>query len=134
MSSQKELIKNLNEIKNQKETLLTPENIRAGVTLLGVEGSSEVVDTSDATADGDDILKGKVAYSKGYKKEDIVAIAISGDSKEFISPCGMCRQVICELMPSNATVYLLNSKQEVKEVKVKQCVCCTQVNLIIYQS
>lgn len=67
MSSQKELIENLNEIKNQKETLLTPENIRAGVTLLGVEGSSEVVDTSDATADGDDILKGKVAYSKGYK-------------------------------------------------------------------
>ena len=67
MSSQKELIENLNEIKNQKETLLTPENIRAGVTLLGVEGSSEVVDTSDATADGDDILKGKVAYSKGYR-------------------------------------------------------------------
>lgn len=60
------------------------------------------------------------AYSKGYKKDDIVAIAISGDSKEFISPCGMCRQVISELMPSNATVYLLNSKQEVKEVKVKQ--------------
>lgn len=59
------------------------------------------------------------AYSKGYKKEDIVAIAISADSKEFISPCGMCRQVMSELMASNATAYLINSKQEVKEVKVK---------------
>ena len=59
------------------------------------------------------------AYSKGYKKEDIVAMAVSGDSKEFISPCGMCRQVISELMMGNATIYLLNSKQEVKEVKVR---------------
>lgn len=59
------------------------------------------------------------AYSKGYRKEDIVALAISADSKDFISPCGMCRQVISELMLPNTTVYLLNSKQEVKEVKVK---------------
>ena len=59
------------------------------------------------------------AYSKGYKKEDIVGMAISADSKGFISPCGMCRQVMSELMPLNTTVYLLNSKQEVKEVKVR---------------
>ena len=53
-------------------------------------------------------------YSRGYKKEDIVGMAICGDSKDFISPCGMCRQVMSELMPGNTTVYLLNSKQEVK--------------------
>lgn len=58
-------------------------------------------------------------YSKGYKKEDIVGMAISADSKGFISPCGMCRQVMSELMPLNTTIYLLNSKQEVKEVKLK---------------
>ena len=46
-------------------------------------------------------------------------MAICGNSKDFISPCGMCRQVMSELMPGNTTVYLLNSKQEVKEVKVK---------------
>lgn len=65
--SQKELIQNLNEILEQKDTVLIPENIKAGVTILGVEGSSEVVDTSDATAEGLDILKGKVAYTKGYR-------------------------------------------------------------------
>ena len=54
-----------------------------------------------------------------YKKEDIVGMAISADSKGFISPCGMCRQVMSELMPLNTTVYLLNGKQEVKEVKVR---------------
>ena len=58
-------------------------------------------------------------YSKGYKKEDIIAMAISADSKDFISPCGLCRQVMSELMLSNTPVYLLNSKNEVKEVKVR---------------
>lgn len=58
-------------------------------------------------------------YSRGYKKEDILAMAICGDSKDFISPCGMCRQVMSELMLPNTTIYLLNSKQEVKEVKVR---------------
>ena len=58
-------------------------------------------------------------YSRGYKKKDIIAMAISADSKDFISPCGMCRQVISELVESNVTVYLMNSKDEVKEVKVR---------------
>jgi len=60
-----------------------------------------------------------MVYSKGYRKEDIVAMAISGDSKEFISPCGMCRQVMSELMLASTPIYLLNSKNEVKEVKVR---------------
>lgn len=67
MSSQKELIENLNEIKNQKDTVLIPENIKSGINILGVEGSLDVVNTADATADGEDILKGKTAYVKGYK-------------------------------------------------------------------
>ena len=57
--SQKELIENLNEILNQKDTVLIPENIKSGINILGVEGSLDVVNTSDATADGEDILKGK---------------------------------------------------------------------------
>ena len=59
-------------------------------------------------------------YGKGYKKEDIVAIAISGDIKDFITPCGMCAQVMSELMDGECPVFLLNSKNEVKELKVKK--------------
>ena len=59
-------------------------------------------------------------YSKGYKKEDIVAIAISGDTKDFITPCGMCVQVMSELMDGDCPVFLLNSKNEVKELRVKK--------------
>ena len=59
-------------------------------------------------------------YSKGYRKEDILAIAISGDTKDFITPCGMCCQVMSELMDGECSVFLLNSKNEVKELKVKK--------------
>ena len=60
------------------------------------------------------------AYAQGYLKEDIVAIAVSGDTSEFIAPCGACRQVMAELLNENCSVFLLNKKDEFKEVKVKK--------------
>lgn len=43
------------------------ENIKAGVTILGVDGKASVVDTADATASAEEILKDKVAYVNGMK-------------------------------------------------------------------
>lgn len=43
------------------------ENIKAGVTILGVNGKASVVDTADATASAEEILKDKVAYVNGMK-------------------------------------------------------------------
>ena len=60
------------------------------------------------------------AYGKGYRKEDIVALALSSDTKDFIYPCGMCLQVMSELMDGDSPVFLINAKNEVKETKVKK--------------
>ena len=60
------------------------------------------------------------AYSQGYKKEDIVAMAISGNTKEPISPCGACRQVMNELINDNVPIYLTNIKGKVKETTTKE--------------
>ena len=46
------------------------------------------------------------AYANGYKKEDIEAILITTEQDHIVSPCGACRQVMRELMPLDATVYL----------------------------
>ena len=59
-------------------------------------------------------------YGKGYRKEDIVAMALSSDTKDFIYPCGMCAQVIGELMDPDCNIYLINAKGEVKEIKVRK--------------
>ena len=52
----------------QKQTLVKPENIRDGITVMGVTGTlHEGIDTSDATATAGEILKNKTAYVNGSK-------------------------------------------------------------------
>ncbi len=46
--------------------------------------------------------------SQGYKKSDIVAMSIAAGEKEIGAPCGACRQVINELVPKKASLYLTN--------------------------
>ena len=52
------------------------------------------------------------AYSKGYHKEDIEAIAIVGDGDRIAAPCGICRQVLSELLERDTPIYLSNRKEE----------------------
>ena len=52
---------------NQSNGNLLPEYIKAGITLGGVTGTLEDLDTSDATATPEDILYGKTAYVDGKK-------------------------------------------------------------------
>ena len=57
----------LNDILEDKNTNLTPENLKKGVTVLGVDGNYIGTDTSDATATNEDVLEGKTAYAQGQK-------------------------------------------------------------------
>ena len=50
-----------------EQAKLISGNIRAGVTVLGVSGSSSVVETQDGTATTGEIIKGKTAYVNGSK-------------------------------------------------------------------
>lgn len=60
------------------------------------------------------------AYSKGYRKEDIEEILITTEQTSFISPCGACRQVMRELMPDDAKVYMTTANGDVKTVLNKE--------------
>ena len=55
------------------------------------------------------------AMMNGYKKDDLVALALIADTDEPCSPCGACRQVISELFPNNAPIYMCNLKGDIKE-------------------
>lgn len=46
------------------------------------------------------------AYCRGYRKDDIVALAIVGDCEPLISPCGACRQVLSELLHPTTPIVL----------------------------
>lgn len=52
------------------------------------------------------------AYSNGYRKEDIQAIAIVSNGKILAAPCGACRQVLVELLEKDTPIILSNHKTE----------------------
>lgn len=62
------LVYDLQDIKEDRNTNLKPENLKAGITCLGVVGTMETgVDTSDADATANDIAENKTAYVNGEK-------------------------------------------------------------------
>ncbi len=58
--------------------------------------------------------------SEGYHKEDVLAMAVVGQTKAPISPCGACRQVMVELLPQTTPVYLSNLKGDLKKTTVRE--------------
>lgn len=62
------LVYDLQDIKEDRNTNLKPENLKAGVTCLGVVGIMQPgIDTSDANATAEDITMNKTAYVNGQK-------------------------------------------------------------------
>lgn len=57
--------------------------------------------------------------ANGYKKGDFQAIAVAGDTADFLPPCNICRQVLAEFCLPDMPVYLTNEKQEILELTLK---------------
>lgn len=58
------------------------------------------------------------AYAKGYRKNDILMLAIAANTDGPVSPCGACRQVMSELLNMDTPVYMTNLKGDVKMMTV----------------
>lgn len=58
-------------------------------------------------------------YSHGFRKEDIVGLAIVTDGVILAGPCGVCRQVLSELLEEDTPIYLSNGKEEM-ETNIKK--------------
>ena len=52
-------------------------------------------------------------YANGYRKDDIEALAIVSDGDRVAAPCGICRQVLCELIAQDCPIVLSNGKETV---------------------
>ncbi|ADH97932.1 cytidine deaminase [[Bacillus] selenitireducens MLS10] len=53
------------------------------------------------------------AMAEGYQKGDFKAVAVAGDTEDFLPPCAICRQVMAELCPPDMPIYLTNAKGEI---------------------
>jgi cytidine deaminase len=52
--------------------------------------------------------------SQGYNPKDIISMTVIANDHGPVSPCGACRQVMHELIPKSAKIYLANTKGEIK--------------------
>ena len=53
---------------------------------------------------------------------EFLAIAIASDSKDFIPPCGSCRQVLLELCGEDLDVIITNGSDDQKVFKIKELI------------
>ncbi len=58
--------------------------------------------------------------SEGYKKEDVLAMAVVADTTLPCSPCGACRQVMAELLDKKTPILLGNMAREYKMTTVEE--------------
>ncbi|WP_066303547.1 cytidine deaminase [Bacillus sp. FJAT-29814] len=62
------------------------------------------------------------AVATGYKKGDFQAIAVAGDTEDYLPPCSICRQVLVEFCSPEMPVYLTNQKKEILELTLRELV------------
>ena len=60
------------------------------------------------------------AMMHGEKKNNFEALALIADTDEPCSPCGACRQVMSELLPKEAKIYMANMKGDVQETNTQE--------------
>ncbi len=58
-------------------------------------------------------------YAHGYRKDDIEAIAIVTSGTKLAGPCGICRQVLSELLNQDTPILLAN-KIEYQETNINE--------------
>ena len=102
----------LNLILEDKNTNLLPENLKQGVTCLGVEGTMQAgIDTSDANATANDITINKTAYVNGEKITG--TLPLFPNSRTFIvSNAGVANNTedsTLDLTTINTTKQILDS-------------------------
>ncbi|MGM0436592.1 MAG: cytidine deaminase [Bacillota bacterium] len=57
------------------------------------------------------------AYSQGYRKDDIVEMALTTEQDKIITPCGACRQVMSELVPADVPIVMADKNGDIQTVK-----------------
>lgn len=62
------------------------------------------------------------ALSAGYQPKTIKAIAVAGDTEDFLPPCSICRQVMVEFCEPDTPVYLTREDQSILTTSVKELV------------
>jgi len=82
--------------------------LKSGEIIIGANvenGSPRLTNCAEQNALG-------TAYSQGFRKDDIVKVAVIGNTPKAISPCGACRQTLSELVNKECDIILTNTNRD----------------------
>lgn len=118
----KELIQKAIEAKSK--ALPTYSNFHVGAALLTESGKiyqgANIETSSYSLTICAERTAAFAAILDGHRK--FKAIALTGDTEDFLPPCGACRQVLADLCGTDLDVIFINSKNETKVVKLKELI------------
>jgi cytidine deaminase len=119
MYNRKELIQKAIEAKSK--ALPTYSNFHVGAALLTKEGTTYQGANIETSSYSLTICAERTALFtailEGERKFE--AIAVAGDTEDYLPPCGACRQVLSDLCGGNLDVILVNKKGKSKKLKLK---------------
>ncbi len=120
MMTKKELI--TLAIETKKKAISTYSNFRVGAALLTKDNKVITGANIENASYGLTLCAERLAIFTALHngERNFKAIAIAADSKDYISPCGACRQILMEFCGPNLDVIMINSKGEHKTIKMKK--------------
>ncbi|KAG1143767.1 hypothetical protein G6F37_006254 [Rhizopus arrhizus] len=101
-----------------KEYSYSPySKFRVGAALLAEDGTIITGCNVENASFGGAICAERTAFVKAVSEgiHKFVALAVSSDQEDFVTPCGICRQFISEFVSESLPVYLVNTKGEHRE-------------------
>jgi cytidine deaminase len=103
-------------INAKQKAMPTYSNFHVGAALLTKNGKVYLGANIENSSYGLTICAERTAVFNAILEgeREFEAIAIAGDSDEYISPCGACRQVLMELCGKDLSVYMINNNGEYK--------------------
>ncbi|MCG7407841.1 cytidine deaminase [Paenibacillus sp. ACRRX] len=113
----------MEQAKLAREKAYTPySHFKVGAALLDADGHVHLGCNVENAAYGPTNCAERTALFRaiadGCEPRSFKAIAVVGDTSDPITPCGVCRQVILELCPSDMPVYMGNLNGEVTTTTV----------------
>lgn len=108
--NKKELAKIAVNVK--QKAIPTYSNFRVGAALLTKQGKIITGANIENASYGLTLCAERLAIFKALHdgERNFKAIAIAGDSEEYITPCGACRQIMMEFCGKDIDVIMINSK------------------------
>lgn len=124
-SLSQEALNLIEQAKQARERAYVPySQFKVGAALLAADGTVHYGCNVENAAYGPTNCAERTALFRaiadGHQAGSFLAIAVTGDTEQPITPCGVCRQVLVELCPPDMPVYLSNLNGDTAQTTVAE--------------